>query len=207
MRRTCSIPKCGRQAVSRGWCHGHYQRWVRLGDVMPLRPLGRRVNHVCRVAGCGRDAYARQLCKVHYRRQLATGDPQADKPVREVDGTGGLSHGYYKMPVPPELRHLVNGARSALQHRLVMAQMLGRPLYADESVHHKNGDRLDNCQRNLELWSRWQPRGQRAADKVQWAVEILQRYAPDQLGSSDPDGVRGHWTTMDPRTRQLGLPA
>jgi hypothetical protein len=90
--------------------------------VQPSRPLGRRLNHTCSVDDCLRDAYARQLCKVHYRRFLAKGDPLADKPIREVDGTGGLSHGYVKVPVPPTLRHLVNGQRSALQHRLFMAQ-------------------------------------------------------------------------------------
>jgi hypothetical protein len=62
-----------------------------------------------------------------------------------------------------------------------MAQLLNRPLWPDESVHHRNGDRLDNRPENLELWSRWQPRGQRVTDKVQWAVEILARYAPEKL--------------------------
>ena len=164
--KECSIEGCSRQAVSRGWCHGHYQRWVRLGDVMPDRPLGRQVNFACSIDGCDRDAYARQLCKTHYRRWLASGDPQGSKPVREIAGEGYVHHGYFVVPVPAELRHLTNGESPCLEHRLVMAQVLGRALTDDESVHHKDGNRLNNDPANLELWSGWQPSGQRVNDKV-----------------------------------------
>jgi HNH endonuclease len=37
------------------------------------------------------------------------------------------------------------------QHRLVMQQAINRPLLLAESVHHKNGNKLDNRLENLEV--------------------------------------------------------
>lgn len=139
----------------------------------------------CTVEGCGRDTNAGGLCRAHAKRLQKYGDARADVPVKSVSGEGSINHGYRRVAVPKELRHLTGGEYQVFEHRLVMAQHLGRPLYPQEVVHHRNGNRTDNRVENLELWSTSQPKGQHVDDKVAFAVEMLRRYRPDLLAESN----------------------
>lgn len=61
--------------------------------------------------------------------------------------------------------------RHILEHTLVMENKLGRYLYPEESVHHKNGIRSDNRKENLELWASPQRFGQRVSDLIDFVFD------------------------------------
>jgi hypothetical protein len=77
-------------------------------------------------------------------------------------------NGYVEIYAPNH--PMANRAGKVKEHRLVMEQMIGRPLLKTESVHHKNGIRHDNRPENLELWARVQPSGQRVSDMIEYIV-------------------------------------
>lgn len=118
----------------------------------------------CSVEGCEKPPKGSHgLCPMHYFRLRTTGDVGQAEPRRVV----GV-YSWFKRTDGYIARG--NGNDMELQHRVVMEEVLGRPLEPFENVHHINGRRDDNRPENLELWVKAQPAGQRARDLAEWVA-------------------------------------
>lgn len=133
----------------------------------------------CSVDGCENSNHSLTFCCKHYWRFRKYGATELP-PKPEKSPTSWVTHWGYRHVYLPD-SPMANSAGAVYEHRLVMAEHIGRPLTDVENVHHINGDRLDNRIENLELWTRAQPAGQRVADKVAWALDLLKTYRPDLL--------------------------
>ena len=158
--KLCTQAECERKHYSKGLCRNHY------------RSLG--FSPSCIVDDCDRIRSSGGYCAGHnWRIKNGKG---IETPLRSTGSKGEMRWRVSANGYAWSQSKIGGVIVSVFQHRQVMEQHLGRPLIADENVHHINGVRDDNRIENLELWSSSQPSGQRIADKVAWAKEILARY-------------------------------
>lgn len=118
------------------------------------------------------------MCNTHYRRLRLYGDPAVIRKPHTGKGRGYRDKKGYR--VLPNVDHPNAWAdRSIFEHVLVMSVHLGRPLRKGETVHHRNGIKDDNRIENLQLMVKAHPSGQRPADLVAFARQVLADYAEE----------------------------
>ena len=169
----CGVDSCERSAFAKGHCQFHYDRVRFYRDAGDATPKARQPRgQPCSVDGCEKAATGDGLCPRHYKRRTKTGDVGPAELLRREMGTGSITEDGYKV--------IVVDGEYVYEHRHLMRVYLGRDLYPGENVHHKNGNRIDNSEENLEVWISQQPPGQRVTDLVEFAIKILRQY-PDAL--------------------------
>lgn len=89
--------------------------------------------------------------------RVRVGDRKMRLSKLDYDAEGGVTlngEGYrlvHWRRVPSWLKPMCNASGYIPEHRAVMAQMLGRMLTQHETVHHIDGDKLNNNPANLQL--------------------------------------------------------
>lgn len=139
----------GRLYADRDWMYENY-----VGRGMTMR-------EVASAADCGLRTVARWLRKhdIPARQDWDRCPPSGEdhwnwKGGRITDGSGYIQVLVRSdSPYFPMARTNTNGPDSGYvaEHRLAMAESLGRPLRNDETVHHIDGDRQNNEINNLQL--------------------------------------------------------
>jgi Fe-S cluster biosynthesis and repair protein YggX len=127
---------------------------------------------ICHTEGCENQPRRQGLSKVIFNKYCDScwSNPEIKA---EIWRRGAMqSKKYYSINKPEGYRRIALDGYAWIkkdnvmvsEHRVVMTEMLGRPLIKGESVHHKNGIRSDNRPENLELWVGPIRHGQRASD-------------------------------------------
>jgi hypothetical protein len=177
----CSERECPRNCFDRGLCRRHWRERVNAGTLSDAP--------ICAAKDCKRSGTAGGYC-VYHQQRLRTGhqtDKRAPRTTRRVSKDGYVWITRVGHPMDRD-------SRGIMEHRALGGDALGRPLLRSETVHHRNGVRTENTigpcflkttcdcptRHNLELWTRSQPSGQRVADKLAWAHEIIALYGKAQ---------------------------
>lgn len=163
-----------------GLCGGHEAQRRRGVDARPLRWQAyggrpRQLDKPCAFDGCQNLGRWATYCAGHAKQRRLN---RTLTPLRKWEPHPTLQ-GWGRAWIDARTGYAYisqkNGTKRP-EHRVVMELEIGRPLLPHENVHHLNGDRSDNRRENLELWSTMQPTGQRIADKLAFAREIIALY-------------------------------
>jgi hypothetical protein len=138
----CACPDCG------------VERWRRLAD------CGYGVCDACRAKRVGVSNRGRKISDAQKKiisERMSGKRNHGWKGGRHVSKHGGYTLITLEKDHP--YRCMARPHGNVLEHRLVMAEYLGRPLEKWEIVHHKDKNRSNNSIDNLEIMSDWNHKG------------------------------------------------
>ena len=157
-RHNCSVPSVRLTLKRAGVQIQHHGRAARSWTpersewLRKQHEAGRSQSSIAREIGYSQSAIGnklRDLGLLVYER------PSGPDHVSWQGGRTVGSQGYIRVKVMTEedaaLAGRTSGGGYVLEHRLVMARKLGRPLTKDETVHHIDGDQANNDPGNLQL--------------------------------------------------------
>jgi len=151
-----------------------------------------------------------KLCTHCVQQSLSR--PSMEQHPRWVNGRRVRKDGYIEIALAPSDPCFVmchHKKHTALEHRVVVARSLGRPLKPWEIVHHRNRNRADNRLENLELVA-----AQHIHQSVGIQDQILQRLSQLEAKISDlsirlslQEALQGSSDTGNPELGSAMLPS
>lgn len=156
-RFSCShwvIAKIVKKAGSRPHRRGGKYHVLTVSEIdraVELYQSGQSQVKVAAIIGCVQGTIGKALAQ----RGIKARSRKASGPAHGSWGGGrGKTEGGYvivAISIDDPFASMRNRSGYVLEHRLVLARALGRPLTRHETVHHINGDKTDNRVGNLQL--------------------------------------------------------
>jgi len=138
----------GKNQAGYDWPVDQMRQWVEI-DLLTHKEIGKRLGVNPKLVS--------KACKRFGIRCQRRGPRGGEGHPEWKGGRNFDKHGYILVHRPghPMARKMGKGRKAAYvpEHRLVMAEFLGRMLEPGEVVHHKNSDVTDNRIENLELYT------------------------------------------------------
>lgn len=174
------------------FCHGHARRGVKDSDAT----IARRKRAYRKWRKENPDPRIGRSLSEETRKKI--GDANRGSNSGLWRGGRTQHRGYILVKVNRD-HPMANPRGYVLEHRLVIADHLGRPLTSDENVHHINDDRTDNRLENLMLVTRGEHSRitftkygpvEHARVKELLASGMTQQQVADELGMSQSNVSR-----------------